>query len=85
MAHFRYLVRDVDAGVAFYREPFKFELREQFGSSMAIIARGDLASTVTTLRARGVTFRNEVVAGPGGRQILCEDPSGNCLELFQPA
>ena len=33
----------------------------------------------------GVPFRNEVVKGPGGQQILCEDPSGNAIELFQPA
>ena len=37
------------------------------------------------LRAEGVPFRNEIVTGPGGRQILCEDPSGNVVELFEPA
>jgi len=31
------------------------------------------------------TFRNEILKGPGGRQILVEDPSGNCIELFEPA
>ena len=40
---------------------------------------------VERLRARGVTFRNEIVTGPGGSQILAEDPSGNLVELFQPA
>lgn len=44
-----------------------------------------LADLVVTLRAQGVTFRNDVVDGPGGRQILCEDPSGNVVELFEPA
>jgi hypothetical protein len=40
---------------------------------------------VTRLRAAGVRFRNDVVAGPGGRQIVLEDPAGNPVELFQPA
>ncbi len=37
------------------------------------------------LRTAGVTFRNDVVTGPGGRQILVQDPAGNPVELFQPA
>ena len=45
----------------------------------------DLAAEVDRLRAAGLTFRNEIVSGPGGRQILLEDPSGNVVELFQPA
>lgn len=45
----------------------------------------DLASDVEGLRARGVAFRNEIVTGPGGLQILLEDPAGNVVELFQPA
>jgi predicted enzyme related to lactoylglutathione lyase len=45
----------------------------------------DLASTVEQLRAGGATFRNEIITGPGGSQILLEDPSGNVVELFQPA
>jgi catechol 2,3-dioxygenase-like lactoylglutathione lyase family enzyme len=44
----------------------------------------DIAAEVARLRAAGVTFRNDIVAGPGGRQILLEDPSGNPIELFQP-
>jgi catechol 2,3-dioxygenase-like lactoylglutathione lyase family enzyme len=46
---------------------------------------GDLAAEVARLRAAGVRFRNDIVAGPGGRQILLEDPAGNPVELFQPA
>jgi catechol 2,3-dioxygenase-like lactoylglutathione lyase family enzyme len=42
-------------------------------------------SEVERLRAAGATFRNEIVEGPGGKQILLEDPSGNVVELFQPA
>lgn len=45
----------------------------------------DLDAEITRLRAEGVRFRNDVVTGPGGRQILVEDPSGNLIELFQPA
>jgi catechol 2,3-dioxygenase-like lactoylglutathione lyase family enzyme len=45
----------------------------------------DIAAEVERLRAAGLTFRNDIVRGPGGRQILLEDPSGNPLELFQPA
>jgi catechol 2,3-dioxygenase-like lactoylglutathione lyase family enzyme len=45
----------------------------------------DIAAEVDRLRAGGVSFRNEIVSGPGGRQILAEDPSGNPIELFQPA
>ena len=45
----------------------------------------ELASEVERLRAAGVTFRNDVVTGPGGKQILLEDPSGNPIELFEPA
>ena len=45
----------------------------------------DLDTEISRLKADGVRFRNEVVTGPGGRQILVEDPSGNLIELFQPA
>ncbi|MDQ2826282.1 MAG: VOC family protein [Actinomycetota bacterium] len=44
----------------------------------------DLAAKVESLRAAGVRFRNEIVTGVGGRQILVEDPSGNPVELFEP-
>ncbi len=45
----------------------------------------DIDAEVARLRAAGVRFRNDVVAGPGGRQNLIEDPAGNPIELFQPA
>jgi catechol 2,3-dioxygenase-like lactoylglutathione lyase family enzyme len=44
----------------------------------------DLEAEVEALRAAGATFRNEIVTGVGGRQILIEDPAGNCVELFEP-
>jgi len=45
----------------------------------------DIVAEVDRLRAAGLPFRNDVVKGPGGQQILLEDPSGNVVELFQPA
>jgi catechol 2,3-dioxygenase-like lactoylglutathione lyase family enzyme len=45
----------------------------------------DIDADVKRLREAGATFRNEIVTGPGGKQILLEDPSGNVVELFQPA
>jgi catechol 2,3-dioxygenase-like lactoylglutathione lyase family enzyme len=45
----------------------------------------DLSTTVDELRTAGVTFRNEIQDGKGGKQILLDDPSGNPVELFQPA
>jgi glyoxylase I family protein len=121
MASVRYLVRDVDASIAFYTRHLGFSLEQQFGPAMAILSRGDLklwvagppasaaqpmpdgrrpepggwnrivlevkdlAALVETLRGAGIAFRNDILKGPGGRQILCEDPSGNAVELFQPA
>ena len=45
----------------------------------------DIDGEVARLREAGLTFRNDVVTGPGGQQILVEDPAGNPIELFQPA
>ena len=119
MASMRYIVRDVDAAIAFFTGLLGFALQQQYGPAMAIITRGDLTlwlagppasaskpmpdgrkpepggwnrivlevsaldGLVTSLRAAGVAFRNDIIAGPGGRQILCDDPSGNCVELFE--
>ena len=44
----------------------------------------DIAAEVERLRAAGVTFRSDVISGPGGSQIVLDDPSGNPIELFQP-
>jgi predicted enzyme related to lactoylglutathione lyase len=121
MAAVRYLVRDVDAAVAFYTGQLGFSVKQQFGANIAILTRDDLtlwvagpgasaarpmpdgrqpepggwnrfvlqtddlAALVERLRAAGAKFRNDIVKGPGGQQILCEDPSGNVVELFQPA
>jgi glyoxylase I family protein len=121
MPAMRYLVHDVGDAVAFYTSFLGFQVKQQFGPAMAILARGDLtlwvagpmasaakpmpdgrkpvpggwnrfvlevddlAGLVAMLRKKGVKFRNEILRGPGGQQILCEDPSGNVIELFQPA
>jgi catechol 2,3-dioxygenase-like lactoylglutathione lyase family enzyme len=119
VATVRYLVDDVDAGIAFYREHLGFELEQQMGPAFARLAKGDLTlwlagptssaarpmpdgrqpvpggwnrfvvevddleAMVDRLRAAGVTFRNDVVTGPGGKQIVLEDPAGNPIELFE--
>jgi catechol 2,3-dioxygenase-like lactoylglutathione lyase family enzyme len=119
MVQVRYIVSDVGKAVAFYTGLLGFNLVQQFGPAMAIVARGDLElwlagpaasasrpmpdgaqpvpggwnrfvlpvedieRTVAELTAAGAHFRNAIIAGPGGKQILCEDPSGNVIELFE--
>jgi catechol 2,3-dioxygenase-like lactoylglutathione lyase family enzyme len=114
----RYIVKDVDAAIEFYRDHLGFEVEMSApgfaalsrngtrlllnvpGAGGAGVAGGnpepggwnrfqlevdDLEKTVERLRSGGVTFRGELVEGRGGNQILAEDPSGNPIELFQPA
>lgn len=59
-------------------------LPEPGGWNRVVIEVPDLAELVEGLRAQGVRFRNEPISGPGGTQVLVEDPSGNPVELFQP-
>jgi catechol 2,3-dioxygenase-like lactoylglutathione lyase family enzyme len=54
------------------------------GWTRAVLLVDDLDATVKRLRDGGAAFRNDIVTGPGGRQILLDDPSGNCVELFEP-
>ena len=58
---------------------------EPGGWNRIIVQSSNLQGDVDVLRKAGVSFRNDIVAGPGGRQILLEDPSGNLVELFEPA
>jgi hypothetical protein len=58
---------------------------EPGGWNRFVLQVDDLPGLVASLRREGVPFRNDIVVGPGGQQILCEDPSGNVVELFQPA
>ena len=118
----RYIVNDVPATVAFYRDKLGFKLDFQSGTYFAALSRGgvqllvsptkgpggasqpmpngerpapggwnrlvlntpDLPAEVGRLRKAGVSFRNDIVYGLGGNEILLDDPSGNVIELFQP-
>jgi catechol 2,3-dioxygenase-like lactoylglutathione lyase family enzyme len=118
----RYIVDDVDAAIAFYRDRLGFTEVMHPAPSFAMLQHGDLRlvlsapsgqggggaampdgtlpqpggwnrfqlqvddleARVEQLRAEGATFRNELVTGVGGKQILVEDPSGNLVELFEP-
>jgi catechol 2,3-dioxygenase-like lactoylglutathione lyase family enzyme len=57
---------------------------EPGGWNRIMLELDDLATSVTTLRDAGVHFRNDIVTGVGGKQILIDDPSGNPVELFEP-
>jgi catechol 2,3-dioxygenase-like lactoylglutathione lyase family enzyme len=54
------------------------------GWNRFVIEVEDLAAQVAALTTAGVSFRNEIVTGPGGKQILVDDPDGNPIELFEP-
>src|ERR1043166_6679155 len=58
---------------------------ETGGWNRFVMETQDLAATVAKLKTAGVRFRNEILSGPGGQQVLVEDPCGNVVELFQPA
>ncbi len=58
--------------------------QEPGGWNRFMVEVGDLAATVEALRKKGVHFRNDIVTGVGGKQILLDDPSGNPVELFEP-
>lgn len=55
------------------------------GWNRLVLEVRDLPSRVAEMKQAGMRFRNEVVVGPGGKQILLEDPNGNPVELFEPA
>lgn len=56
---------------------------EPGGWNRIVLKTDNLIDLIAKLKAQGTRFRNDVVKGPGGSQILCEDPSGNVVELFQ--
>jgi catechol 2,3-dioxygenase-like lactoylglutathione lyase family enzyme len=118
----RYIVRDVGAAIAFYRDNLGFTEVMHPAPAFAMLSLGDLRlllsapgggpgggqampdgtapepggwnrfaievpdleATITRLHDKGVRFRNQIVTGVGGKQILIEDPSGNLVELFEP-
>jgi catechol 2,3-dioxygenase-like lactoylglutathione lyase family enzyme len=55
------------------------------GWNRFVIEVKDIEVVVTAMKNAGVSFRNEIISGPGGKQILAEDSSGNPIEIFQPA
>lgn len=57
---------------------------EPGGWNRLVLEVEDLNATVAKLQALGVTFRGKPIKGPGGKQVLVEDPSGNPIELFEP-
>jgi catechol 2,3-dioxygenase-like lactoylglutathione lyase family enzyme len=89
----RYMVDDVESAIGFYTTHFGFELRTSAAPAFADVVRGHLrlllsgpASSAGRPMPDGrTTFRNDIVSGPGGQQILIDDPAGNPIELFQPA
>ena len=58
---------------------------EAGGWNRIVVETDNIEGLVAALKAAGETFRNEIISGPGGRQVLVEDPSGNVVELFEPA
>jgi catechol 2,3-dioxygenase-like lactoylglutathione lyase family enzyme len=58
---------------------------EPGGWNRLVIEVENLPALVSRMKQAGVRFRNEIISGPGGQQILAEDPSGNPIELFQAA
>jgi glyoxylase I family protein len=59
--------------------------QEPGGSNRVVLRVADLPTHIEELRTAGLRFRNQMEVGPGGRQILLEDPDGNAIELFEPA
>ena len=55
------------------------------GWNRIVLSFDDLESVVNKLKAKGVKFRNDILDGVGGKQVICEDPSGNVIELTQPS
>jgi glyoxylase I family protein len=61
------------------------ERQEPGGWNRLVLAVSDLATAIASLKSRGVRFRNEMISGPGGKQVQILDPDGNPIELFEPA
>jgi glyoxylase I family protein len=59
--------------------------QEPGGWNRVVLQVADLPARIEALKAAGLRFRNSMEVGPGGRQILVEDPDGNAIELFEPA
>jgi glyoxylase I family protein len=75
----RYQVKDVARSVA------GGEYQEPGGWNRIVLKVSDLPGCIAAFKGAGLRFRNEMETGPGGRQILIEDPDGNPIERFEPA
>jgi catechol 2,3-dioxygenase-like lactoylglutathione lyase family enzyme len=81
-----YMVDDAEAAVSFYTSHLGFTLRSSAAPAFADVTRGNWRLLPAgPASSAGLAFRNDIVTGPCGRQILLDDPSGNPVELFQPA
>jgi len=79
------MVNDVDAAVVFYTSDLGFTLLSSAAPAFADVTRGDLRLLLSgAASSAGLKFRNDIVSGPGGSQILLENPSGNLVEFLQP-
>lgn len=58
---------------------------EPGGWNRLVIEVQNIESLIASMKSSGLSFRNEIISGPGGKQILVEDPSGNPIEIFEPA
>ena len=58
---------------------------EPGGWNRLVIEVENIESLVDSMKSAGISFRNEIISGPGGKQIVAEDPSGNPIEIFEPA
>ena len=82
----RYMVDDVDAAIAFYTTLLGFELSTRAAPAFADVKRGNLRLLLAgPTSSAGRPMPDGAKPGPGGKQILLQDPSGNVVELFQPA
>ena len=82
----RYMVDDVDEAIAFYTTHLGFTLLSSAAPAFADVARGDLRLLLSgAASSAGRPMPDGIKPGPGGKQILFDDPSGNPIELFQPA
>jgi glyoxylase I family protein len=61
------------------------EAQSPGGWNRIVLAVSDLPAVIAAMKARGLAFRNEMLSGPGGRQVQILDPDGNPVELFEPA
>jgi len=86
MVNVRYMVDDVEDAIAFYTKFLDFEVLTSSGPAFANVTRGNLRLLLSgPTSSAGRPMPDGAKPGPGGKQVLLQDPSGNVVELFQPA